>query len=259
MSKRFTDTEKWKDDWFLSLSNDYRIVWQWLLDNCNHAGICKPSINLLNMMCNTKITDEVLFEVFNDRLFNFNSFWFIPKFLKFQYGSLNSKKPAVISVIKELKKHNLIHLIMELLDNDYETITESLPNDYNIIKDKDKDKDKDKVKDVLVLNGKKYLNTDFKILPEQYIISSIQQIKLQKQQTITADVINQMWDVFKLQNLTGDKFYNNENEVYKHFGNWIKNQKFEKNGTKPTNEARWDARVEWANQFNSKGTPVNKD
>jgi hypothetical protein len=48
MSKRFTDTEKWKDDWFLSLSNDYRIVWQWLLDNCNHAGICKPSINLLN-------------------------------------------------------------------------------------------------------------------------------------------------------------------------------------------------------------------
>jgi hypothetical protein len=256
MAKRFTDTEKWKDDWFLSLSNDYRIVWQWLLDNCNHAGICKPSINLLNMMCNTKITDEVLFEVFKDRLLNFNSFWFIPKFLKFQYGSLNSKKPAVISVIKELVKHNLIHLIEELLDNDYETITESLPNDYNIIKDKDKDKDK--VKDVLVLNGKKFLNTDFEILPEQYILSSIQQIKLQKQQTITADVINQMWDVFKMQNLTGDKFYNNENEVYKHFGNWIKNQKFEKNA-KPTNEARWDARVEWSNQFNSKGTPVNKD
>ena len=111
----------------------------------------------------------------------------------------------------------------------------------------------------VVTNGKKFLNTDFEILPEQYIISSIQQIKLQKQQTITADVINQMWDVFKLQNLTGDKFYNNENEVYKHFGNWIKNQKFEKNGTKPTNEARWDARVEWANQFNSKGTSVNKD
>lgn len=121
------------------------------------------------------------------------------------------------------------------------------------------DENENRNESIIITNGKKYLNTDFEILPEQYIISSIQQIKLQKQQTITADVINQMWDVFKLQNLTGDKFYNNENEVYKHFGNWIKNQKFEKNGTKPTNEARWDARVEWANQFNSKGTPVNKD
>jgi len=27
MAKRFTDTDKWKDDWFISLSNDYKIIW----------------------------------------------------------------------------------------------------------------------------------------------------------------------------------------------------------------------------------------
>jgi hypothetical protein len=143
MAKRFTDTEKWKDDWYLSLSNDYRIVWQWLLDNCNHAGICKPSINLLNMMCNTSIDEKLLIEIMSDRVLKINNIWFIPKFLKFQYGTLNSKKPAVISVVNELKKNNLIDLVSELFSNDYVMITEPLQNSYETIKDKDKDKDKD--------------------------------------------------------------------------------------------------------------------
>ena len=139
MSKRFTDTEKWKDDWYLSLNNDYRIVWQWLLDNCNHAGICKPSIKLLNMMCNTNLKEEELFKIFEGRLIEFKNFWFIPKFLKFQYGNLNSKKPAVVSVVNEIVKNNLINYV-----NDLGIITESLHNDYVTIKDKDKDKDKEK-------------------------------------------------------------------------------------------------------------------
>lgn len=144
MAKRFTDTEKWKDDWYLSLSNDYKIVWQWLLDNCNHAGICKPSIKLLNMMCNVSITDEELIEVMDGRVMRINNIWFIPKFIKFQYGNLSSKKPAVVSVVSELIKNNLIHLVEELLNNDSITIEESLHNDSVIIKDKDKDKVKDK-------------------------------------------------------------------------------------------------------------------
>ena len=143
MAKRFTDTEKWKDDWYLSLSNDYRIIWQWLLDNCNHAGICKPSINLLNMMCNTKISEDELIEKMNGRILKINNIWFVPKFLKFQYGSLNSKKPAVLSVINELKINNLLDYVSELFNNSYETITEPLDNDSETIKDKDTLKDKE--------------------------------------------------------------------------------------------------------------------
>jgi len=131
MAKRFTDSEKWNDDWYLSLSNDYRIVWQWLLDNCNHAGVCKRSINILNRDCNTCISEAELLAIMQGRIVVSDTIWFIPKFLKFQYPNLRSNKPVIISVVKELYKYNLAAMIPE-----------SFGNDYIIIKDKDKDKDK---------------------------------------------------------------------------------------------------------------------
>jgi len=143
MAKRLTDTEKWNDDWYISLSNDYRIIWQWLLDNCNHAGICKRSIRLLNLMCNTKVSEEELIKTMEDRVLIKNNNWFIPKFLKFQYTSLHSNRPVIISVIKELEKNELLSMIPQ-----------SFGNDYLIIKDKDKDKDKDIVKPKNEKNGK---------------------------------------------------------------------------------------------------------
>jgi len=134
MAKRLTDTEKWNDDWYLSLSNDYRIIWQWLLDNCNHAGICKKNIRLINFMCNTNISEEDLMEAMEGRVLLIKNNWFIPKFLAFQYTSLDSNRPVIISVIKELEKNNLIGIIKE-----------SFGNDFVIIKEKRKDKDKDNV------------------------------------------------------------------------------------------------------------------
>lgn len=133
MAKRLTDTDKWKDDWFVSLSNDYRIIWLWLLDNCNHAGICKRSIGLLNRDCNTKISENELVEALEGRLLICGNNWFIPKFLKFQYANLTSDRPVIISVVKELEKNNLSGMIPE-----------SFGNDYLIIKDKDKDINKGK-------------------------------------------------------------------------------------------------------------------
>lgn len=143
MAKRLTDTEKWNDDWYISLSNDYRVVWQWLLDNCNHAGICKRSIRLLNLMCNTSMSEDELISIMEGRVVVKENNWFIPKFLKFQYSSLNSNRPVIISVVKELEKNNLLSMIPE-----------SFGNDYLIIKDKSKDKDKDIVKLKNEKNGK---------------------------------------------------------------------------------------------------------
>lgn len=134
MAKRFTDTEKWNDDWYISLDNDYRIIWQWLLDNCNHAGICKRSIKLLNLMCNANISEDEMIDKMESRVLVVGNVWFIPKFLKFQYKTLKSKKPAIVSAVSELVKYDLLLMIPE-----------SFGNDYLIIKDKDTDKDKDNV------------------------------------------------------------------------------------------------------------------
>lgn len=140
MAKRFTDSKKWNDDWYLSLSNDYRVVWQWLLDNCSHAGLCKRSIGLVNIMCRTNLTEEDLIEKMEGRLIIHNDYWFIPKFIKFQYSTLLSSKPAIIGVVKELIKNECTGLIPEDYGNDYRIISEKWLNHYVMIKDKDKDK-----------------------------------------------------------------------------------------------------------------------
>jgi hypothetical protein len=244
MAKRFTDTEKWKDDWYLSLSNDYRIIWQWLLDNCNHAGICKPSINLLNMMCNTSITESDLISVMSHRVLKINNIWFIPKFLKFQYGNLKSKKPAVISVVNELKKNNLLELVNELLDNDCITITESLDNSCETIKDKDKDKDKDI--DISINKSKKFHFSDFNGLPSHFVETAQRQIKSFQDVSVNPDKVAEIWEIFKMQNLLGDKHYNSENDVYKHFISWLKFSKLDKPKQNETRDRGQDI-LNWLN------------
>lgn len=96
--------------------------------------------------------------------------------------------------------------------------------------------------------GKYFKKEDFSNVPEYIVFSVIQQFQISKQQTITEKQVTDMWQVFKEQNLTGDKFYNNENEVYKHFVNWINKQKFEKNA-KPTAEDKFNAYKEYANRY----------
>jgi len=128
--KRFTDTEKWKDEWFGSLSNDYRMIWLYLVDSCSIAGIWKKDFRGLNFNCNTSITEEEFLKVFGSRLIDRGNFFFIPKFLRFQCPKgLNSNKPAVVSIVNELTLNNLIPIV-----------NQSFGNDFLIIKDKGKNK-----------------------------------------------------------------------------------------------------------------------
>ncbi len=134
MPKRFTDTEKWRDEWWGSLPNDYRMVWLYLVDSCSIAGIWKKDFRGLNFNCNTNLDEENFKEIFGSRLVDHGNFYFIPKFLRFQCPKgLNSNKPAIVSIVKELTINNL-----------NETVNKLFGNDYLIIKGKDKDKGKDK-------------------------------------------------------------------------------------------------------------------
>lgn len=232
MAKRLTDTKKWNDDWYVSLSNDYKIIWQWLLDNCDHAGICKPSIGMLNMLCKTNISESDLLKNMDGRVIKGAGFWFIPKFLKFQYKTLNVGKPAIVSVVKALKDNNLLKMINELYGNDFLIIMESLPNHSIMIKDTDTDKDKDIRKGGVGENlwNATPLPSDVGLLPEAKIKAAIERIKYTLEIDVGADKVAGLYEVFKKENLTGKKYYPNEEEVQQHFSNWLKFQKFEKNG-----------------------------
>jgi hypothetical protein len=140
-TKRFTDAEKWKDPFFENLNNNFKLIWLYLLDDCDNAGIWNKSIKRLNFHCNTSVTEEELYTIFKKRLQPITEHkWFIPKFMEFQYGVdwINSNNKAVISAYKKLEQLNII------VDN-----TLSIPYQYPIdtLKDKDKELEEDTVKD----------------------------------------------------------------------------------------------------------------
>ena len=69
---------------------------------------------------------------------------------------------------------------------------------------------------------------DFNGLPEINIGGAKQLISITQKVTVSTADINGMWEVFKVQNLTGKKYYENNEDVYSHFLHWLKTQKFTK-------------------------------
>lgn len=88
---------------------------------------------------------------------------------------------------------------------------------------------------------------NFNGLPEIKIGAVVQLFKITKQTDVTNEQVSGLWEIFKVQNLTGEKYYNTPDDVYSHFINWSKTQKIEKNGTgnsKNTTANRFSAGAE---------------
>lgn len=108
MPKRFTDTEKWKDPWFCSLSPEQKLFWYYLLDNCDHAGIWKVNWPMVQFLVGQVDELEILAK-FSTRIQIINpEKWFIAKFITFQQpGGLNPANKAHTGIIKILKTNNI--------------------------------------------------------------------------------------------------------------------------------------------------------
>lgn len=74
------------------------------------------------------------------------------------------------------------------------------------------------------------ISQNFNGLPEIKIGAAKEFVRITKHTEISDKQVKDIWEVFKIQNLTGKKFYANEDAVYSHFLNWIKTQNFN-NGT----------------------------
>lgn len=148
---RFTDAEKWKDEWFSNLSNDNKIVWLYLLDDCDHAGIWKKNLKLLNFNCNTNLTENELYGLFNDRVIKLSEEkWFIKKFCEFQYGKdfLNKKSKPIQSALNILIKEGLLevdskgnHTLSIPYTNSMNTLNIEYSKSYDTPKDKEQEQE----------------------------------------------------------------------------------------------------------------------
>ena len=152
MAKRFTDTDKWKDEWYTELPNDYKIIWQYLLDTCDNAGIYKRNVKLLNIMCNTNVSDTDILNAFKLRVTPISDEkWIINKFCVFQYGPdfLESKNKAVVSVVNKLIENNLYQSSTNTLLIPYPSSinTLSIPYGYPIDTPKEQEQEQEQVKE----------------------------------------------------------------------------------------------------------------
>lgn len=160
-TKRFTDTEKWKDPFFENLSNDLKLVWLYLLDDCDNAGIWSVSIRRINYHCNTQLTKEEVLNIFGSRIYIVSEErWFFLKFVTFQYGTdwLAKKSKPILSVVSKLEEIGVIkdnNLVLPSVSKQLGNSMETLSNeDTNTIQESSKEyvtkfdttKDKDKVK-----------------------------------------------------------------------------------------------------------------
>lgn len=155
MAKRFTDSEKFSDPWYRKLSLLHKVIWEYLLAECNHAGIIeKFDIELMSFKIGAEITEDDLLS-FGDRIvFVSDTVLFIPKFVLFQYDILNPQNKVHASVLRELNKWGI------------EAPCKPLARPYEGSKNKDKDKNKDKEKEkestnIVQLSSTKFDTLDF--------------------------------------------------------------------------------------------------
>jgi hypothetical protein len=108
MAKRFTDTCKWKDSWFQDLPTKYKLFWVYLLDDCDAAGLWKPNVRLACFQIGEPFEEAELKRVFSERIdITESGYWFIKKFIIFQYGELSEACHPHKSIIKLLKSHKI--------------------------------------------------------------------------------------------------------------------------------------------------------
>jgi len=138
-----TDTDKWKKRFVRELSPEHKLLWFYILDDCNHAGIWEVDLEVASIRIGETLqhdipAEDMLSQSFLDKIVIFDNGdkWFIPEFIDFQYGELNPNSNVHKSVIALLQKYNL---------EGYLKGSQTLP---------DRVQDKAKAKDIVIVKDK---------------------------------------------------------------------------------------------------------
>ena len=210
-----TDTDKWKKPFIKSLPIEYKCFWFFILDDCDHAGIWQVDQEVAELRLGIKLSLEKARGLFNDKVVAFDNGtkWFIPDFINFQYGGLNEKNKLFNSISQVLNRYNLLGHLSPIYG----------------VKEKEQEKEKDidsKIGGMGERPNQYPTAESFNYpLPEITAGSVVQMVKYSQGADITPEQVNELWEAFKIQNLTGKKFYSDKSDVFSHFINWSKIQK----------------------------------
>lgn len=110
MSKRLTDTDKWKKPFIKGLPVEYKLFWLYLLDDCDIAGVWHVDFEVAELRLGLKLSHQKAQGLLIEKVvvFDNGTKWFVPDFIGFQYGVLTEKNKMYNSVTSILNKYNLM-------------------------------------------------------------------------------------------------------------------------------------------------------
>lgn len=108
MGKRMTDTAKWDKLWFRTLPLHLKLLWLFICDRCDQAGVWNADFGTASFMIGAPVTETELVKHFGAKLKKISEteYW-IPTFIEFQCGTLSLKSPAHKPIFKLIEKHKL--------------------------------------------------------------------------------------------------------------------------------------------------------
>lgn len=116
MSKRFTDTDKWKKPFFRKLPPEYKLLWLYICDDCDKAGIWDNDFEIakIRLGCST-INENDAIQHFGNNIviLEEGNKWFVKKFVNFQYRHLKPDHTMHKAVLGILEDNNLCDMATE--------------------------------------------------------------------------------------------------------------------------------------------------
>lgn len=105
MAKRFTDSNKWRNEWFRTLSLKSKLAWVFLCDECESHGIIKMDYGLASFQLGFSIDPNTLAEWFGDKIYFLNDEnILIVQFFEFQYGESKDSWSAKVRAKEKLEQ-----------------------------------------------------------------------------------------------------------------------------------------------------------
>ena len=132
MAKRFTETKIWDDPWYQELPLTWKIVWKYLCDKADEAGIWKTNFKLGDFQIGQKIKWEEANKYLNKGKIriDFNKdAWVIKDFIVFQYGdkiftSEHGFHKKIRRMIAEYPQNTLSDRVSNTLQEEEEVMVE---------------------------------------------------------------------------------------------------------------------------------------
>lgn len=105
--KRFTDTEKWNDQWFRKLEPRLKCLWNYCCDTCDASGVFEVDWELASFRIGVEVKASDL-TAFGDRIETLpKGKYLLTKFIPFQYGQITPDCRGQRQVINAIMRNGL--------------------------------------------------------------------------------------------------------------------------------------------------------